>query len=65
MTKANALRDMNVDELVSRADELYRSIFNLRIRASTKELENVTKIRAEKRELARVKTVLREKGVKI
>ena len=65
MTKAHALRDMNVDELVSRADELYRSIFNLRIRASTKELENVTKIRAEKRELARVKTVLREKGVKI
>ena len=65
MTKANVLRDLSVDELVSRADELYRSIFNLRVRASTKELENVTKIRAEKRELARVKTVLREKGVKL
>ena len=65
MTKANVLRDLNVDELVSRADELYRSIFNLRVRASTKELENVTKIRAEKRELARVKTVLREKGVNL
>ncbi len=65
MTKANVLRDLSVDELVSRADELYRSIFNLRVRASTKELENVTKIRAEKRELARVKTVLREKGVNL
>jgi len=65
MTKANVLRDLSVDELVSRADELYRSIFNLRVRASTKELENVTKIRAEKRELARVKTVLREKGVSL
>jgi len=65
MTKANVLRDLNVDELVSRADELYRTIFNLRVRASTKELENVTKIRAEKRELARVKTVLREKGVSL
>lgn len=65
MTKANVLRDLSVDELVSRAEELYRSIFNLRVRASTKELENVTKIKAERRELARVKTVLREKGVKI
>jgi len=65
MTKANVLRDLSVEELVSRADELYRSIFNLRVRASTKELENVTKIRAEKRELARVKTVLREKGVNL
>ena len=65
MTKANVLRDLSVDELVSRADELYRSIFNLRVRASTKELENVTKIRAEKRELARVKTVLREKGISL
>lgn len=65
MTRANVLRDLSVDELVSRADELYRSIFNLRVRASTKELENVTKIRAEKRELARVKTVLREKGISL
>lgn len=65
MTKANVLRDLSVDELVSRADELYRSIFNLRVRASTKELENVIKIRDEKRELARVKTVLREKGVSL
>jgi large subunit ribosomal protein L29 len=65
MTKANPLRDMSVEELVSRADELHRSIFNLRIRAATKELENVSKIKAEKRELARVKTVLREKGLKI
>lgn len=54
---------MSVDDLKQRVKDLEQSLFNLRIRAATKELENPVKIRYEKRELARVKTVLKEKGM--
>jgi large subunit ribosomal protein L29 len=59
--KATAYRDMTNEELRAREDELRKSLFNLRTRATTKELENVARIRQEKAELARVLTVLREK----
>ena len=52
---------MDVEELRLRAEELRKSLFNLRTRAATKELENVARIRFEKQELARVLTVIGEK----
>jgi large subunit ribosomal protein L29 len=55
-------RDMTNEELRAREDELRKSLFHLRTRATTKELENVARIRQEKKELARVLTVLREKA---
>jgi ribosomal protein L29 len=63
--KAKALQHLTDLELLSKADELGRSIFNLRVRATTKELDNYKKIQQERRELARVKTVLRARGVKL
>lgn len=54
-------RDMTVEELKAREGELRKSLFNLRTRATTKELENVSRLKAEKRELARVLTVIQEK----
>jgi len=62
---AQQLRNMTEQELLNRADELRRSLFNLRVRVSTKELHNIAQIKKEKRELARIKTILREKGIKI
>jgi large subunit ribosomal protein L29 len=59
--KAATYKDMNPDELRAREAELRKSLFNLRARAATKELENVALIRQEKRELARVLTRIREK----
>lgn len=59
--KASDYRDLTVEELVLRAEELRKSLFNLRTRATTKELENVSSIRREKRELARLLTVLTAK----
>ena len=59
--KATEYREMTVDELRAREDELRQSLFNLRTRAATKELENVSRIRLEKQELARVLTVVNEK----
>ncbi len=59
--KASEYRDLTVEELELRAEELRKSLFNLRTRATTKELENVSRIRQEKRELARLLTVLTAK----
>lgn len=62
---AQQLRNLGDQELLGKADELRKSIFNLNMRAATKELQNVTAISKEKHELARVKTILRERGIKI
>jgi len=59
--KANAMRDMSVDEINQRVTELREELFNLRFRNSMKQLDNPLKIRASRRELARLLTVLQEK----
>jgi large subunit ribosomal protein L29 len=59
--KAAAMRDMSVDEIHERVAELRQEIFNLRFRNSMKQLDNPLKIRASRRELARLLTVLQEK----
>jgi large subunit ribosomal protein L29 len=59
--KTATYKDMNPEELRSREAELRKSLFNLRARAASKELENVSRIRQEKRELARVLTRIQEK----
>lgn len=57
------LRELPTEELERRAVELNRSIFNLRVRLTTKEIEDTGKIRHEKRDLARVLTVLTERRI--
>lgn len=59
--KGKDLMELPVEELERRADELRRSIFNLRVRMITKEIEDTAKIRYERRDLARVLTVLGQK----
>lgn len=59
--KATAYRDMTLEELAARAEDLRKSLFNLRVRATTKELENVSRINLERKELARVLTVIGQK----
>lgn len=63
--KAETLRDLSVEELLARVEELRRSIFNLRVSATTKELKDYSRIIQQRQDLARVKTVLREKGIKV
>ena len=60
--KASAYRNLTVGELSARLEELRKSLFILRTRATTKELENVSRIKFEKRELARVLTLIHEKS---
>jgi large subunit ribosomal protein L29 len=59
--KAAELRDLGADELGTRERELTDQLFRMRIQKSMGQLENPDKIRTMRRDLARVKTVLRQK----
>lgn len=59
--KVNELRDLSVDDLSKKATELNQELFNLRFQLHTGHLENSARIPQVRREIARVKTVLREK----
>ena len=60
-TKAKSMREMSVDEIRTRLQELREELFNLRFRNAMKQLDNPLKIRESRREMARLLTVLREK----
>jgi large subunit ribosomal protein L29 len=58
------LRGLSVEDLKQRANDLDEQVFRLRIQKSMGQMESANKLRPVRRERARVKTVLREKGVK-
>jgi large subunit ribosomal protein L29 len=60
--KAENYREMNPDELSAKLEELQRHLFDLRSQAVTEKLENSKAIANVKRDIARVKTVVREKS---
>ena len=59
--KAAELRDLGADELGVRERDLADQLFRLRIQKSMGQLEAPAKMRTVRRDLARVKTVLRQK----
>jgi large subunit ribosomal protein L29 len=59
--KAAELRDLGADELGVRERELADQLFRMRIQKSMGQLEAPDKIRLVRRDLARVKTVMRQK----
>jgi large subunit ribosomal protein L29 len=58
------LRGLSPDELGQRARDLDDQVFRLRLQRSMGQAESGNKIRPLRKELARIKTVLREKGVR-
>jgi large subunit ribosomal protein L29 len=58
--KASEVRQLKPAELEARLGELKKDLFTLRMQHATKQLENPIQIRAVKRDIARVKTVLRQ-----
>jgi large subunit ribosomal protein L29 len=58
---ATELRDLDVDELQRREKDLEDQLFRMRLQKSMGQLDSPVKIRALRRDRARVKTVLREK----
>jgi large subunit ribosomal protein L29 len=59
---ANKLRELTDKELASKLNDLKSELFNLRFQLATGQLENPMKIQGVKRDIARVKTVLRERA---
>ena len=58
--KARELKELSVEELEERAKETSQELFNLRFQKATGQLGNTAMIQKTKRNLARVKTVIRE-----
>jgi large subunit ribosomal protein L29 len=58
--KAQGLRELGQTELVAKERELKEELFNLKFQLGIGQLENTSRIRAVKRDIARVATVLRE-----
>ena len=59
--KARELRELSVEELQQRQQELIEELFNLRFQLATGQIENVGRISAVRRDIARVKTIQRER----
>jgi large subunit ribosomal protein L29 len=59
--KASELKDLTIEELRSKEKEIQETLFNLRFQHATGLLENTMRIPMTKKDLARVKTVIRAK----
>ena len=64
-TKATELRDMDDTVLAEHLQTARRELFGLRFQHATGELENTSRLRDAKRDVARALTVLRERGVDV
>lgn len=61
--KANEIKDMTSEEIVQKIDDLKQELFNLRFQAATAQLDNPMRIKQVKKDIARAKTVLREREI--
>ena len=62
--KANELRKLSTEELVAKEKELKEELFNLRFQMATGQLENPMKIKEIRKDIAKAKTILREREIK-
>src|SRR5262249_26735740 len=60
--RAEEIREMGKDDMVARARELEEEQFRLKFRSATEPLEDPLRLRVIRRDIARIKTVLREMG---
>lgn len=61
--KAGELRELTDEELQRKGQELVEELFNLRFQLATSQIENVGRIRAVRRDIARVKTLQHERQI--
>lgn len=65
MMKAKELRAMSVAELEQKVKDLKKDLFFLRMQHATNQLDNPVKLAAVKKDIARIKTIIREKETAI
>jgi large subunit ribosomal protein L29 len=63
--KINEFRDLSNEELERRVEELKKELFNLRFQTATGQVDNYARIGEVKKGIARAKTVLRERELKL
>lgn len=63
--EAKELREMSAEDLSRKRDSLHEEISHLRLKRSTGRLENPMTLKATKRDLARVETILRENALRV
>ena len=64
-SKAAELRELPDDELVARIESSKEELFNLRFQLATGQLDNHTRIKEVRHEVARIATVLREREIEL
>ena len=62
--KAAELREMSAAELTKKLGELKEELFNLRFQHAINQLDNPLRLNVVKKDIARVKTIIREKELK-
>ena len=65
MMKATEIRNMTTEELEAKVAELKKDLFFLRMQHATNQLDNPVKIAVVKKDIARIKTIIREKQTQI
>ncbi len=60
--KPSELRAMTTEELINKEQDLTKELFNLRFQQATGEIENPLRIRAVKKDIAKVLTIITEKS---
>ena len=63
--KINEIRDLSTQELEDKVKDLKEELFNLRFQNATNQLDNPMRIVSVKKDIAKVKTVLKEKELGI
>ena len=62
--KTKELHEMTVEELNAKMKELSEELFNLRFRHAIGQLENSASLKNTKKDIAKIKTILREREIK-
>ena len=65
MMKATEIRKMSPADLEAKLADLKKDLFYLRMQHATNQLDNPVKINAVKKDIARIKTIIREKETKV
>jgi large subunit ribosomal protein L29 len=60
-TSAKELRDLSAEELLSKAADLKKELFNLKFQQAMGQIENPMRLRTLRKDIAKTKTVLKEK----
>ena len=62
--KLTEIRELTIEELEEKVISLRKELFDLKIQKATFKLENVADIRKKRKLIARIKTIMKEKGLK-